>query len=330
MRGGFPVFEELYNADDTAMAHLSAIIEAEGYCRWTRVEEVAEFAHRMGWTCLGLAHCDDTRHEAHLAASYFSSVGLDSMLPPQAEACDPERQGAYFAGEGCTLNVICGMCPAHEAIFTRTSQAPVTGLVARDTRLRHNPVAALYTSDGYSHDLVYGRRAPGEGEFRGWDVSDLERAALGVHGTAPGDSNRLQDVMEYARALGARHLGISFCVGLRSEARVLTKILQANGFDVSSACCKTGAIPKEVLGIADSQKVRPGQQEMTCNPIAQAELLNREGVQLAMVLGQCVGHDAATLAHLDAPAVTLVVKDRVLAHNTVAALYDRSAQSKSL
>jgi uncharacterized metal-binding protein len=35
-----------------------------------------------------------------------------------------------------------------------------------------------------------------------------------------------------------------------------------------------------------------------------------------------VGHDSATMAHLRTPAVCLVAKDRVLAHNTVAALYE--------
>jgi uncharacterized metal-binding protein len=127
--------------------------------------------------------------------------------------------------------------------------------------------------------------------------------------------------MEFARRLGATLLGISFCVGFRNEARILTRVLEANGFRVRSVCCKSGAVPKERLGIADSQKVRPGQPEMICNPLAQAELLNREGVELALTLGQCVGHDSATIRRLDAPAVCLVVKDRVLAHNTVAALY---------
>jgi uncharacterized metal-binding protein len=59
-----------------------------------------------------------------------------------------------------------------------------------------------------------------------------------------------------------------------------------------------------------------------CNPLAQAELVDREGVELVLLLGQCVGHDSATMAHLRTPAVCLVAKDRVLAHNTVAALYE--------
>lgn len=47
----------------------------------------------------------------------------------------------------------------------------------------------------------------------------------------------------------------------------------------------------------------------------------RAGVELVILLGQCAGHDSATMASLRTPAVCLVAKDRVLAHNTVAALY---------
>lgn len=59
---------------------------------------------------------------------------------------------------------------------------------------------------------------------------------------------------------------------------------------------------------------------MLCNPLAQAELLEREAVELVLLLGQCVGHDAATLSRLRTPAVFVAAKDRLLAHNTVAAL----------
>jgi uncharacterized metal-binding protein len=117
-------------------------------------------------------------------------------------------------------------------------------------------------------------------------------------------------------------MGIVFCSGFRAEARVLKRVLDANGFAVSSTCCKTGSVSKERLGIKDSQKVRPGTVEMICNPIVQAELLNRDNVDLALLLGQCVGHDSATMAHVNAPAVCVVTKDRALGHNTAAALYE--------
>jgi uncharacterized metal-binding protein len=130
----------------------------------------------------------------------------------------------------------------------------------------------------------------------------------------------LAEALDLVHNLGVTRLGISFCVGFRNEAEILNRLLKTNGFQVSSACCKTGSTPKEDAGIGDEQKVRPGTREMICNPLAQAELLNRDEVQFAFVLGQCVGHDAATLRALDSPAICLVVKDRVLAHNTIAGL----------
>jgi uncharacterized metal-binding protein len=150
----------------------------------------------------------------------------------------------------------------------------------------------------------------GEGLHKG------PRTAEGLH-----KGSRVAEALGVANELGADHIGVSFCVGFREEAKILTRLLETNGFRTSSVCCKTGGVPKETVGIQDSQKVTPGRPEMICNPVTQAELLNREEAQFVMVLGQCVGHDAATLAHLEKPAICLVAKDRVLAHNTVAALY---------
>lgn len=132
---------------------------------------------------------------------------------------------------------------------------------------------------------------------------------------------RVQEIMEFARKLGVGHLGIATCVGLLDESRLLQEILQANGFEVSSVCCKVGATPKEEIGIADDEKLRPGQHETLCNPIGQAHLLNRAGTGLNIAMGLCVGHDSLFFRHSDAPVTVLVAKDRVTGHNPVAALY---------
>lgn len=200
-----------------------------------------------------------------------------------------------------------------------------TSLVVRDIRLRHNPVGALYTRTGYARSVLSGPPAGLERPaFAGWDDAMLDRLARLVRdeGVArPDPPCRIQEVMEFAYRAGAGHLGIVFCSGFRDEAAGLHAVLVAHGFRVSSVCCKTGAVPKERLGIRDEEKVRPGHPEMVCNGIAQADLLERDAVDLVLLLGQCVGHDSATLARLSVPAVGVVAKDRVLAHNTVAALY---------
>ena len=134
-------------------------------------------------------------------------------------------------------------------------------------------------------------------------------------------TTRIEDIMDFARRIGAARIGIAHCVGLMKEARIARDIFRANGFEVLAAGCKVGSIPKEKLGLADADKVRPGQFEALCNPVGQAELLAASGTQLNVVIGLCVGHDSLFFMHSKAPATVLVAKDRVLGHNPVAALY---------
>jgi uncharacterized metal-binding protein len=132
---------------------------------------------------------------------------------------------------------------------------------------------------------------------------------------------RVQEVMEFAQRLEVSHLGIATCVGLIYEADLLQEILESNGFQVSSVCCKVGSIPKEEIGLADNEKIHPGQFEALCNPIGQACLLNEAGTGLNIAVGLCVGHDSLFFRHSVAPVTVLVAKDRVTGHNPVAALY---------
>ena len=134
-------------------------------------------------------------------------------------------------------------------------------------------------------------------------------------------ATRIQEIMDFARRIGAAKLGIAHCVGLVEEARAASEIFTANGFAVAAVCCKVGSIAKEKVGLADDEKVHPGQFEALCNPVAQAALLAEAGTQLNVVVGLCVGHDSLFFMHSRAPATVLVAKDRVLGHNPVAALY---------
>jgi uncharacterized metal-binding protein len=136
---------------------------------------------------------------------------------------------------------------------------------------------------------------------------------------------RIEDTIEFARLMGFKKLGIACCVGLKREGAVLENILRKNGFEVSSAVCKTGGEPKEKLGVKDSEKVHPGQFEAMCNPVAQAALLDSVGSELNILVGLCVGHDALFTKSSKAPVTTLIAKDRVLCHNPVAAIYNHQS-----
>lgn len=134
---------------------------------------------------------------------------------------------------------------------------------------------------------------------------------------------RVEEIMVFARKAGYKKIGLAFCVGLRREAALFNRILNDNGFETVSVACKTGAVPKEHLGLTDDEKLRPGQFEAMCHPVAQAELLNEQNTDLNVILGLCVGHDTLFIRYAKAPVTVLAVKDRVLAHNPLGALYAR-------
>jgi uncharacterized metal-binding protein len=90
---------------------------------------------------------------------------------------------------------------------------------------------------------------------------------------------------------------------------------------VYAAACKIGSVDKTAVGLTEDDKNKPGYFEAMCNPILQAEALNREGTELNIVMGLCVGHDTLFIKHSKAPVSYLIVKDRVLCHNPAAALY---------
>lgn len=141
---------------------------------------------------------------------------------------------------------------------------------------------------------------------------------------------RVEETCGFAQRMGYRRLGLAFCAGLIGEAAALDRVLAARGFEVISAVCKVGAVPKESLGLREEEKLRPGQFESMCNPLGQAELLNAARTDFNIVLGLCVGHDSLFLRHAEAPCTVLAVKDRLLCHNPLAALYTVGSYYKSL
>jgi uncharacterized metal-binding protein len=132
---------------------------------------------------------------------------------------------------------------------------------------------------------------------------------------------RVQEICEFAQKMGYRRLGITFCAGLHGEALSLTRILEAQGFEVISVVCKAGGTPKEQIGIKEEEKIRIGEFESMCSPIAQAAILNEEKTDFNILVGLCVGHDSLFLKYSEAYCTVLVAKDRVLSHNPCAALY---------
>lgn len=163
---------------DGEMARQAARVEAEGYCRLTRVEEIMEFARRCGFSRLGIAHCIGLRREAGVVKRVFEANGFEAetvackagalpkdvvgltdaeqVSPGEFESmCNPIGQALALGRAGTELNVLLGLCVGHDSLFMKHSVAPVTVLAAKDRVLGHNPLAAIYLAEGYYHDRLF-------------------------------------------------------------------------------------------------------------------------------------------------------------------------------
>jgi uncharacterized metal-binding protein len=133
---------------------------------------------------------------------------------------------------------------------------------------------------------------------------------------------RIRETVEFAARMGYKRLGLAFCAGLTREAEVVQQIFQTNGFEVVSAICKSGRVPKSSLGLGQSEHIdtQAGEETM-CHPVLQAYLLNHFRTELNILLGLCVGHDSLLLQHAQAPCTVLAAKDRLLGHAPLTAIY---------
>ena len=161
-------------------------------------------------------------------------------------------------------------------------------------------------------------------------VARISCSAAEVEGTYYGKLTRVEEVAAFARRAGIKKIGLASCVGLASEARTFARFLKSQGFEPFSVLCKVGGVDKSATGIPQEHKIEPGAHESMCNPIMQARLLAKENTELNVVIGLCVGHDSLFIKYSEAPVTYLVVKDRVLAHNPVGALYTGGTYYKKL
>jgi uncharacterized metal-binding protein len=156
---------ELYaDRDVSRLQNAAAVIEAKHYGRKTRLAEIIEFAKHLGCEKIGLAFCVGLAEEARvieaILAKNFEVVsvcckvcGIDKKqfdLPyvrkvDRESICNPAGQADLLNMAGSQLNILCGLCVGHDAIFSMVSRAPVVTLIAKDRVLGHNPAAAIYS-----------------------------------------------------------------------------------------------------------------------------------------------------------------------------------------
>ncbi len=164
------------------VAYASALVESEGYCKWSRVEEIVALAKKLGFKRIGIATCISFVDLAHTLSAILESHGFivasaackNGGVPKEAlgvtdaqkirpgtheSMCNPISQAELLNHAGCELNVVLGLCVGHDSLFFRHSQGLATTLVAKDRVLAHNPVGALLLADTY-YSRVWGPDRP--------------------------------------------------------------------------------------------------------------------------------------------------------------------------
>jgi uncharacterized metal-binding protein len=135
----------------------------KGKYSWTRVDEIIEYARIRAMKRLGIATCGSMMLESRLLANILEHHGFDVVsvaclcgeVDPQDMGmsgdifCNPILQAEVLNHENTELNIVMGLCVGHDILFLRYSKAETTPLVVKDISLGHNPVAALYQSQGF-------------------------------------------------------------------------------------------------------------------------------------------------------------------------------------
>ena len=142
--------------------------------------------------------------------------------------------------------------------------------------------------------------------------------------------SRIEEIIEFAERMKYRRLGLAFCIGLRKEAQAVEQLIGSRGFEMVTVLCKVGRSSKEIIGLDRTDQIDSSSDEAMCNPIMQAMVLNREKTEFNILLGLCVGHDSLFFKYSEALCTVLAVKDRLLGHNPLAAVYTLDTYYRSL
>jgi len=129
---------------------------------------------------------------------------------------------------------------------------------------------------------------------------------------------RVSELVYFCLGMDYKHLGIAFCTEMWHEAEMVSRILN-RFFSITSVCCKIGSSFK------DKGNGQFPDKNFCCNPVSLANVMNLVKTDLNISMGLCMGCDIVFNKKSQAPVTTLFVKDKLLAHNPVGAIYTKYA-----
>jgi uncharacterized metal-binding protein len=129
-----------------------------------------------------------------------------------------------------------------------------------------------------------------------------------------GTLSRIQEIIAFVKTMKYQKVGLAYCYGMEGEARAMRAVFRNAGIRLHTVSCTIGGLPQSVVNSSSCNL------HVSCNPLGQAHQLNAEGTDFVVLMGICLGHDVLLQRNLSADFTTVVVKDRVYAHQPLAAL----------
>lgn len=123
-----------------------------------RIQEIIDYAKVANIDKIGVAYCVSVTKEAERLEAILANEGLivekvhckygkvpfaNLVEGYKGTSCNPAGQAKYLADKGTQLNIMMGLCVGHDMIFNQKSAAPVSPLVVKDRKLKHQTVNRL-------------------------------------------------------------------------------------------------------------------------------------------------------------------------------------------
>ena len=137
-----------------------------------RIQEICEFARKMGYTRLGLVFCVGLYREAAMVARILQNQGFETVsvvckvgsiakeeigvkdsekifIGEYESMCNPILQAVIVNDAETDFNILLGLCVGHDSLFFKYAEAPTTVLAVKDRVAGHNPLGPIYLSGNY-------------------------------------------------------------------------------------------------------------------------------------------------------------------------------------
>lgn len=169
--------------DIRKFAHAASVQEAECYIDRNadpaykfpvkpRVQEIIEFARKMGYHRLGVAFCGGLHNEANIFCKILENHGFEVVsvmckvggidkdaigitaeervrIGRPENMCNPVAQAEVLNAAETEFNILLGLCVGHDSLFIKYSKTLATVFAVKDRLLGHNPLAVLYSYESY-------------------------------------------------------------------------------------------------------------------------------------------------------------------------------------